>query len=185
MGMKDRLIRFRSFWIFPLLSAGLLYATSRPNPSRVPASLWLVPIGIFIWTLLEYTLHRFAFHMRFHNHVLRSLLSASHTRHHAAPRNRDQILVQTRFALAVSAAIYGAFYFAMGAFDSAAVLTGIWLGFLYYEAVHYRAHISLADSPLLRRQRRAHFYHHFSNSAACFGVTSPLWDYVFGTFRRA
>ena len=30
-------------------------------------------------------------------------------------------------------------------------------------------------------KRRTHFYHHFTNNKRCFGVTSPLWDYVFGT----
>ncbi|PYR86413.1 MAG: hypothetical protein DMG18_02830 [Acidobacteria bacterium] len=67
------------------------------------------------------------------------------------------------------------------AFSAAGVITGIWTGFLYYEAVHYRVHFSLSESGFIARQRRRHFYHHFTNNKRGFGVTSPLWDHVFGT----
>jgi sterol desaturase/sphingolipid hydroxylase (fatty acid hydroxylase superfamily) len=63
-------------------------------------------------------------------------------------------------------------------------LSGVWAGFLYYEAVHYRVHLTRGQGRFIGRQRRAHFHHHFRAPDRCFGVTTPLWDYVFGT-RRA
>jgi 4-hydroxysphinganine ceramide fatty acyl 2-hydroxylase len=69
-------------------------------------------------------------------------------------------------------------------FSAAGVLVGVWAGFLYYESVHYRVHFNLSGSGFIARQRRTHFYHHFTNNRVCFGVTSPLWDYVFGTALR-
>ena len=183
--MRERLVRFRSFWIFPSLSIILLFLTSRAGEVRRFWELtWLAPIGIFAWTLLEYFFHRVLFHTRFHNPTLRRVVNVSHLQHHAAPRDGKQILVIPSFALAVSAGIFAILAVTTrDLFVSSGILSGIWLGFLYYEAVHYRVHMSLGNSALLQQQRRAHFYHHFSNQQKCFGVTSPLWDYVFGTNR--
>ena len=33
-------------------------------------------------------------------------------------------------------------------------------------------------------QRRNHMVHHFKRPHQLFGVTTPLWDYVFGTWPR-
>jgi sterol desaturase/sphingolipid hydroxylase (fatty acid hydroxylase superfamily) len=90
--------------------------------------------------------------------------------------------VQPLYGLVISAILYGLMYAAIrNPLSATVVMIGIWTGFLYYEAVHYRVHFSLSPSGLIARQRRTHFYHHFTNNKRCFGVTSPLWDYVFGT----
>src|SRR6058998_342490 len=88
MRLKERLYRFRSFWIFPLLAVLLLYATFRSETqARLLNLVWLLPLGLLIWSLLEYGLHRFVFHIRFkvQNPRLRDVLNASHLSHHAAP----------------------------------------------------------------------------------------------------
>jgi sterol desaturase/sphingolipid hydroxylase (fatty acid hydroxylase superfamily) len=187
MNMKERLYRFRSFWIFPVFALALLYATSRHEPQeRLRAFYWLFPLGLLLWTILEYTLHRFAFHIQLpiRNRKLREFLNASHLGHHAAPRDPTKVLVHPSFAIVVSAVLYGLIYAIAGnPFSAAAIMAGIWTGFLYYEAVHYRVHFSLSASGVVAWQRRAHFYHHFTNNKKCFGVTSGFWDYVFGTRR--
>jgi len=60
-------------------------------------------------------------------------------------------------------------------------MVGIWIGFLYYETVHYRVHVGDANRGWIARQRRMHFHHHFRNSKQSFGVTTPIWDYIFKT----
>jgi 4-hydroxysphinganine ceramide fatty acyl 2-hydroxylase len=185
MSLRERLYRFRSFWIFPLLAVVLLDLTFRAEPqSQGSDLLWLFPIGVLVWTLLEYGLHRFVFHIQIpiRNSHLREFVNASHLEHHAAPRDPTKVLVRPVYGLMISAVLYGLMYLVSGRlFSVAAVMAGIWAGFLYYEAVHYRVHFSLSGLGFIARQRRAHFYHHFTNNKRCFGVTSPLWDYVFGT----
>jgi sterol desaturase/sphingolipid hydroxylase (fatty acid hydroxylase superfamily) len=187
MSMKERLFRFRSFGIFPVLGVILLYLSSRHDGvSRLRDLLWLLPIGIFLWTLLEYVLHRFAFHIQIpiRNPILRELVNGSHTLHHASPRDPTKVLVHPTYGIVVSSLLYGLLFFVLrDGFSAAGILVGIWMGFLYYEAVHYRVHFSLSGSGLVAHQRRTHFYHHFTNNKRCFGVTSPLWDYVFGTMK--
>jgi len=183
--VKERLIRFRSFWIFPILSAVLLWSTAPENHEGLGSQLfWSWAVGLLLWTIIEYFFHRVLLHVRLNNPTLQGLLNGQHTAHHTAPRDPSKILVKPLFGVLISAAIYGFLFWITGsAFRSAGVITGIWTGFLYYELVHYRVHMSLTHSSLLQWQRRAHFYHHFSNSSECFGVTTPLWDYVFGTAR--
>jgi sterol desaturase/sphingolipid hydroxylase (fatty acid hydroxylase superfamily) len=183
--MKERLYQFRSFWIFPLLAVVLVSITFTRDPNRQLRDLiWLFPIGLLAWTLLEYSLHRFVFHTHIQprNPQLREALNASHISHHVAPRDSNKLLVRTPYALVISAIVFGIAYGVVQNIASAAgIMCGIWAGFLYYEAVHYRVHLRLSNSSLIAWQRRAHFYHHFTNNKRCFGVTSPLWDYVFRT----
>src|SRR5215831_17302675 len=184
MDLKERLYRFRSFLIFPLLSLILFRIGFSVEHGRDAHVASLIVLGILIWTLLEYVLHRFLFHVRvpLHDPRLRDFVNSSHLLHHASPRDRTKVLVQPTFGLIVSTILFGALYVVTRSWISTtAVLTGIWAGFLYYEAVHYRVHFSLSSSGFVARQRRTHFYHHFTNNKRCFGVTTPLWDYVFAT----
>lgn len=189
MTFKERLVRFRSFWIFPLLAIVLLYITARYEPeSRTSDLVWLFPLGILAWTLLEYGLHRFVFHMRFQvtNARLREIVNAAHSSHHAAPRDPGKLLVHPSYGLVISAGVFWIFYIVSGSlFSAAGLIAGLWAGFLYYETVHYRVHLTASASSLIAQQRGAHFYHHFTNNERCFGVTSPLWDYVFRTTSSA
>ena len=176
------MFRFRSFWIFPLLAIGLIYAAFRSHPADIRNLFWLFPLGLVAWSLLEYVLHRFVFHINCRNARLSEIINASHVQHHMAPRNPDKLFVHLHYSLAISTLIFGGLYAAFGRMDfSTGMLCGIWTGFLYYESVHYRSHLASAATGFIGRQRRAHFYHHFTNGNCCFGVTSPLWDFVFRT----
>src|SRR5256885_17057100 len=102
MNLKERLYRFRSFWIFPLLVIVLLGFSFRvdPHASRIDL-VWLFPVGILIWTLLEYVLHRFLFHVRIplRDPHLREFVNSSHLLHHASPRDRNMVLVRPTYGL--------------------------------------------------------------------------------------
>jgi sterol desaturase/sphingolipid hydroxylase (fatty acid hydroxylase superfamily) len=184
MTLKERLSYFRSFWIFPLLAAGLLFVSLWAEPQPRGRLILFFALGVFLWTFLEYLMHRFLFHVQlpFRNPRVREVINGSHFLHHASPRDRQKILVHPTYGIVVSSLIYGIIYvICRNAVTTVVILSGVWAGFLYYEAVHYRVHFTLSASPFIAHQRKAHFYHHFTNNKRCFGVTTPLWDYVFGT----
>ena len=57
-------------------------------------------------------------------------------------------------------------------------------GLLYYEWVHYVAHIPV--TPMTewgRRMKKHHLRHHYKNEHFWFGVTNPTMDYVGATYR--
>jgi sterol desaturase/sphingolipid hydroxylase (fatty acid hydroxylase superfamily) len=133
-------------------------------------------LGILLWTLLEYLLHRFVFHR------YRGLVGSFHHEHHGAPRDRQFLFVRPVWSIGISALSTAVILAATRDIVlTMSLMAGIWLGYLYYESVHYRIHFSPADGGWIGRQRRAHFRHHFYSSRKCFGVTTPLWDYVFRT----
>ena len=58
------------------------------------------------------------------------------------------------------------------------------IGYAAYEYVHYACHQLPVTSRIGRYIRRHHGIHHYRDETVNFGVTSPLWDYIFGTIYR-
>ena len=68
---------------------------------------------------------------------------------------------------------------------SAALLLGSLLGLLWYEWVHYVAHIPFAPkTPFGQWMKKYHLWHHFKNERMWFGVTNPSMDFVGRTYAR-
>ena len=177
--------RFASFWMYPLLACLLLWYSSASVQGSWISILLLITGGMLLWSILEYVLHRFVFHLCSPIPFVQKILERLHLGHHADPRNPDRILVRPIYSLSISAMLLGGLYSLTGTlFSASGLMSGIWLGFLYYETVHFRLHLIKGHKGLLGLQRRGHFYHHFLDSQCCFGVTSPLWDLVLGTYRR-
>lgn len=131
--------------------------------------------GLLLWTLVEYLIHRFAFHG-----------FAPHYRHHADPTDPRYIVAPLWLSLAGAAAVWILAAIATGSWSRAAlVVAGLLSGYLAYELVHLRIHSADPGGSLLRALRRYHYYHHFADEHACYGVTSPVWDRVFHTCRTS
>jgi sterol desaturase/sphingolipid hydroxylase (fatty acid hydroxylase superfamily) len=150
------------------------------TPLYVLAGAALVAVGMALWTFGEYLMHRFAMHaMRG-----KGMASREHLRHHA---ERDSVLESWYFAwtgvitvgiaLAINAAwLLGPVGVCLGA--------GWVAGYGFYDWIHWRAHRRPVAHPYERWVRRHHFHHHFGHPTANHGVTTPVWDLVFGTYER-
>jgi sterol desaturase/sphingolipid hydroxylase (fatty acid hydroxylase superfamily) len=55
------------------------------------------------------------------------------------------------------------------------------VGYLIYDYIHYATHHFPMKNPVAKYLRRHHLKHHFSGEGGRYGVSSPLWDIVFGT----
>lgn len=179
----NRMTHWFSFWFYPLSSVLLVSAAIRLESGWTwPAVAGWLALGLLCWSLLEYALHRFVLHWCHRNSILSELQRRSHLVHHQEPRNPKLILVHPLVTLPVSAILFGLLLLALGSFFSASLfLVGIWLGFVYYEWVHYSVHTSTRKGFFLASQRHKHLSHHFKDERSCFGVTSPLWDWAFRT----
>ncbi len=59
------------------------------------------------------------------------------------------------------------------------------LGLLWYEWVHYVAHIAYVPrTPFGRWIKKYHLWHHFKNERLWFGVTNPSMDFFGRTYAR-
>jgi hypothetical protein len=50
--------------------------------------------------------------------------------------------------------------------------------------IHYSIHQVALVRRLLRPLASHHLHHHFADSSRCFGVSTPLWDWILRTGRR-
>lgn len=134
-------------------------------------------VGALVWTFLEYTLHRFAFHEK----KLGNRVAREHLKHHAKVDWFAPMSVKATMAVVILTPIVALVAMVGGAF-AAALPVGIVGSWIAYEIVHRRIHVSAPMGPYGRWARRHHLAHHFGHSTKNHGVTSPIWDLVFGTY---
>jgi sterol desaturase/sphingolipid hydroxylase (fatty acid hydroxylase superfamily) len=141
-----------------------------------PPAIWAaaLPTGLALWTLIEYLMHRWVLHRL-----------APHYRHHDEPDTLAYIFAPLWLSGVSAVMLFGLLALATGSWQQAALVeAGTVSGYLLYEALHVRMHSPAAGGPVLRALRKHHFYHHFADDTRCFGVTTPVWDYVFRTGSR-
>jgi dihydroceramide fatty acyl 2-hydroxylase len=126
--------------------------------------------GVFAWTLVEYVIHGVL------GHAHRTFVTGLHEVHHRDPRAVFALgaWIPTAVVLIGAWAIFG---LAPGVVFYA----GIVCGFGIYEYVHYRIHFTQPRFAVEERLRGRHLAHHTREPDAIFGVTTRIWDVVFGT----
>lgn len=134
-------------------------------------------LGVMSWSFLEYVIHRWLGH-RFH----RNPFGVEHVRHHVegdyfAPTWKKLLVA------AMVAAVVGVPALRLAGGPGLAYAIGLFSFYGMYEVMHRLLHVSPGRGPYARWARRHHFTHHFVDARMNHGVTSPLWDLVFGTYR--
>ncbi len=135
-------------------------------------------IGVASWTATEYGLHRFLMHeLRG-----RGLASVEHLKHHADVTYFSPASKKLASAAATTAVAYPATAAVAGRRWATAFTAGLLSMYFGYEVAHRRTHTHPPRNRYGRWARRNHLHHHFGAPMRNFGVTSPLWDKVFGTY---
>ena len=142
-----------------------------------PGVLLAFLAGAFAWTLAEYVLHRVVFH-----ELSQAALGAKeHRKHHAEPEYFAPAWQKALAALAATALLLPGLSLAAGPALGVAATAGFIAMYLAYEVLHRRCHTHPPRGAYGRWRRRNHFAHHFADPHRAHGVTTPLWDHVFGT----
>jgi len=143
--------------------------------------------GIVLWTLVEYTLHRFVFHMNVGNSpALSTFHFLIHGQHHKAPFDENRLVFPPVPAAVLATIIYQPINLINLAFNnqlynSRLLLAGGLIGYLCYDMIHYYIHHGSARNQYFYHLKRYHYNHHFVNHDKGFGISSPFWDALFGT----
>ncbi len=136
-------------------------------------------LGMFSWTFLEYVIHRWLGHdPRYRGNPF----GVEHVRHHAEGNYFAPTPKKAALAALVAVVIGGPAAWLAGAHGAAAV-GGLLVMYGTYEVLHRREHTHAGIGRYGRWARRHHFHHHFVDPKTNHGVTTPLWDLVFGTYR--
>jgi 4-hydroxysphinganine ceramide fatty acyl 2-hydroxylase len=178
--------RHRSNVVFALLTAGILAVLF--GRGHLVAALPFVALGMLIFLCVEYVSHRFLLHAAPRPELSLSRLQRRlHYGHHEEPDILELLFVPLWFSLP-NLSVYAALYYLVG--GSVQIMLALVLGnliaFLYYEWVHYIAHIPVTPgTPWGRWMKKYHLLHHYKNEGLWFGVTNPALDLLAGTYRAA
>ncbi|HET6891236.1 MAG TPA: sterol desaturase family protein [Pyrinomonadaceae bacterium] len=148
------------------------------------AALLGVGGGLLLWSFMEYTMHRFAFHHLFGPTEGKEL--PLHLKHHEEPTFPSYNLTPLHFSIPFTLVVWGLLRLAVGSWQrTTPIVVGAVAGYLTYELLHYAIHMrSTSGGILFRVLRRNHFIHHFKANDSCYGVTNPLWDFIFRTLPQ-
>jgi len=141
----------------------------------------LAAAGLLAWSLAEYVIHRFVLHLAATSPGRRRLQYIVHGIHHDHPDDRMRLLMPPAPAAVVAMMLYGLFRIVLGAARVDPFFASFLAGYLLYDYAHLALHCRRQRTRLGRYLRRRHMLHHFVTPDARWGVTSPLWDWVFRT----
>lgn len=136
--------------------------------------------GMFFWTLFEYIMHRFVFHMVAESERARKFIYVLHGNHHHFPRDKERLFMPPVPSLIISSLIFLIMYAVMRNYVFL-FFPGFMLGYLMYGTMHYAIHAWNPPFKWMKPLWRNHHLHHYKNEEQGFGVSSTLWDHVFGT----
>ena len=151
---------FLLLWDFVVLRDSLLFLASS------------YASGLVSWTLFEYCFHRWIYHRG------ETLAHAGHRLHHESPKALIGMpwFLTTGFLLLV--------WFIFGSYLEVpyvlSFIAGLTTGFFFYGVFHH-VHHHFEFAQRWNRKLRVHHKIHHAIPEVNFGVTTRVWDYVFGT----
>ena len=152
------LIYFGEMLVASLIAIVLLVI----SPLEIGSAAAVFFSGVVSWTFAEYAVHRF---------VLHNLAPRAHGLHHASP---DAAVLTIFWQIWICFALV--YFIAGGAF-----LAGALIAYAWYLFVHHCAHHAPDNLP---HSLLSHHRTHHKLASRNFGVSTTLWDRVFGTMLR-
>lgn len=155
-----------------------------PEPTLVdhltPTVLGCLAFGVAIWSLLEYSLHRWVFHLDpKENRFLHTFHFLLHGLHHKVPFDPYRLVFPPVPAVALATFFYQPVRLLLP-YPQIMVAGGL-IGYLAYDMIHYYIHYGSPSGGHLYHMKRYHYQHHFVYHELGFGISSTVWDKVFGT----
>jgi hypothetical protein len=143
-------------------------------------------VGVAIFVVVEYLTHRFLLHSEpVAQPLLRQLQRRLHYDHHRQPKDLGLLFAPWWFLLPTVSGYTGVYWLVtQDVLVTASIVFGNLLALLYYEYVHYVAHVPVTPSTAWGQyMKKYHLLHHYKNENYWFGVTNPSMDFVFRTYH--
>lgn len=167
----------------------------------------LFVVGLFVWTFVEYVMHKHVFHapdrvmdethavvaaLRREEPVIPALPGwrhviyfIAHGVHHEYPSDSTRLVMPPGASIPLALLFYALFHALAGPAATPPLFAGFLVGYLIYDTVHYAVHHPGLPTAWGRYLKKRHYGHHFVDPDRDYGVSSPVWDAVFGTLTRA
>jgi sterol desaturase/sphingolipid hydroxylase (fatty acid hydroxylase superfamily) len=144
-----------------------------------PQTMIGLAAGALAFSFVEYAIHRWLFHSP------ASFMAPFHHAHHASPH--DPTALPSGSSAVVGVLLWPLAARATGPGVAAFLLCGFFGWYCLYGALHHlehHTHINRLPLRWLQRRWANHAVHH-RRVDANFGVTTQLWDHVFGTHYQS
>ncbi|KAL2828367.1 hypothetical protein BJY01DRAFT_131700 [Aspergillus pseudoustus] len=169
-------------WLPPVVYGTVLGFSGLGN-SLGAAVYWI--FGFFLWSLIEYVMHRFLFHIDKYlpdNRAGITLHFLLHGIHHYLPMDKYRLVMPPTLFVVLATPFWKLAHsvFFYNWYAAVLVYCGGVFGYICYDLTHYFLHHRNLPS-YYKQLKKYHLQHHFADYDNGFGVTSRFWDWVFGT----
>lgn len=169
--------------LFVLYAGGLIIINLVNSSVQISLSILLFLCGWLTFSWVEYLVHRYLFHISTVTVAREKFQYAVHGVHHHHPKDKDRLAMPPVLSIAIATLLLFILKLFIGDFVYA-FLPGFLVGYAFYLLIHYLVHIHRAPKNIFRYLWINHGTHHYKNGQIIFGVSSPLWDYVYGTMKK-
>lgn len=140
-------------------------------------------IGVFFWTFFEYLAHRYIFHMNTDTKIRERIQYTFHGVHHEYPRDKHRVVMPPVPGFIIAMLMIVLFRLLFG-FSGFPLVAGFLAGYASYSLIHYSTHTKIPPKNFMGKLWMHHSLHHYKDHTRAFGVSSPLWDIIFGTMPK-
>lgn len=165
----------------PFLAFGTYQVMNEGHAAGTIAALFLG--GVLLWSFLEYVLHRFLFHYEPSGPGGKLFWFMLHGYHHEFPDDKMRLVAPPLMFWFLGAGVGFLFFLIFGKESWGIVMAGTSVGYMAYDWIHYYTHHFHPKGGLGSWLRRYHLRHHFQDDSVRYGISNPLWDVIFRTYR--
>ena len=167
-----------------LVFAGIsLYYALKDTSISLGIGLLVMLAGYIFFTFVEYMMHKHFFHMEPDTPIKDKLQYSVHGVHHDYPKDKDRLAMPPFVSAAYAAIAYLLFKLILGNF-AFYFLPGFLAGYASYLGVHFIVHAFNPPKNFFKVLWVNHAIHHYKDPDIAFGVSTPLWDIIFGTMPK-
>jgi sterol desaturase/sphingolipid hydroxylase (fatty acid hydroxylase superfamily) len=171
--------------IFFVYATGLLWYTAAYTDIGFWTVVGLFFAGTLAFTFMEYVVHRWVYHPPHGaSDKYKEATYNMHGFHHDYPKDKRRLAMPPVLAVVISTVLLFLFKLIIQEY-AFAYLAGFVVGYAMYLVVHYTVHMYAPPKNFLKALWVNHALHHYSEDEVLYGVSQPLWDYVFGTMHKS
>jgi sterol desaturase/sphingolipid hydroxylase (fatty acid hydroxylase superfamily) len=141
--------------------------------------------AMIIWSLVEYCLHRFVFHLEGDSARAQRAHFLIHGMHHDDPLDPTRLVMPPAVSIGLGVIIFSLCRFLLGNTWAEPFFAFFVVGYLCYDYIHFSVHHFIPRTRLGKYLKQSHMAHHYVSPQSRWGVSSPFWDYIFGTLEEA
>jgi sterol desaturase/sphingolipid hydroxylase (fatty acid hydroxylase superfamily) len=169
--------------IFFGYASALLYWSITHTTLSALTTVGMFFLGVLSFTWVEYITHRYLFHMDTYSRFREKFQYTVHGVHHEFPKDKERLAMPPLLSITLATLLLLFFRLVMGDLTFS-FLPGFLVGYAFYLSVHYMVHVYQPPRNLFKILWINHSVHHYKHGEYVFGVSSPLWDYVYGTMTE-